>query len=97
MNTATDATSETGYGRASRVSNDRQLSHDVDGGEQMLPKMIARWVVAAVAVPLAVAGAKKVRDRIEARRGSTRTSRLLRRGVRVAQRVTGRKRRRFGW
>jgi hypothetical protein len=63
----------------------------------MLPKVIARWVVAAVAVPLAVFGAKKVSDRIEARRGSTRTTRLLRRGVSVAQRMTGRKRRRFGW
>jgi hypothetical protein len=63
----------------------------------MLPKMIARWVVAAVAVPLAIAGARKVSDRIEARRGSTRSTRLLRRGAGVAQRFTGRKRRRFGW
>lgn len=63
----------------------------------MLPKMIARWAVAAVAVPLAIAGAKKVTDRIEARRGSTRTSRLLRRGVSTAQRLTGRKRSRFAW
>jgi hypothetical protein len=63
----------------------------------MLPKMIARWVVAAVAVPLAIAGARKVSARIEARRGSTRTTRLLRRGVRVGQRLTGRKRRRFAW
>jgi hypothetical protein len=63
----------------------------------MLPKMIARWVVAAVAVPLAIAGARKVSDRIEARRGSSRGTRLLRRGVRAAERLTGRKRRRFGW
>jgi hypothetical protein len=63
----------------------------------MLPKMIARWVVAAVAVPLAIAGARKVSDRIEARKGSTRTTRLLRRGVRLGQRLTGRKRRRFAW
>jgi hypothetical protein len=63
----------------------------------MLPKMIARWVVAAVAVPLAIAGARKVSDKIEARRGSTRSTRLLRRGVGVAQRLTGRKRRRFSW
>ena len=62
----------------------------------MLPKMIARWVAVAVAVPLAIAGARKVSDRIEARRGSTRTTRLLRRGVNVAQRLTGHKRRRFG-
>jgi hypothetical protein len=63
----------------------------------VLPKMMARWVIAAVAVPLAIAGARKVGDRIEARRGSTRATRLLRRGVNVAQRLTGRKRRRFGW
>jgi hypothetical protein len=63
----------------------------------MLPKMIARWAVAAIAVPLAIAGAKKVSNRIEARRGSTRTSRMLRRGVGVAQRLTGRKRRRLAW
>jgi hypothetical protein len=63
----------------------------------MLPKMIVRWVVAAVAVPLAIAGARKVSDRIEARRGSTRATRLLRRGVNVAQQLTGRKRRRIGW
>jgi hypothetical protein len=63
----------------------------------MLPKLIARWVVAAVAVPLAIAGARKVSDRIEARKGSTRTTRLLRRGVRLGQRLTGRKRRRFAW
>jgi hypothetical protein len=63
----------------------------------VLPKMIARWVIAVVAVPLAIAGARKVSDRIEARRGSTRATRLLRRGVNVAQRLTGRKRRRFSW
>ncbi|MET7419704.1 hypothetical protein [Dactylosporangium sp. NPDC005555] len=60
--------------------------------------MIARWAVAAIAVPLAIAGAKKVSDRIEARRGSTRASRLLRRGVSTAERLTGRrKRRRLAW
>jgi hypothetical protein len=63
----------------------------------MLPKMIARWVLAAVAVPLAIAGVRKVSERIEARRGSTRSTRLMRRGVGVAERLTGRKRRRFGW
>jgi hypothetical protein len=59
--------------------------------------MMVRWVVAAIAVPLAIAGFRKVSDRIEARRGSTRTSRLMRRGANVAQRLTGRKRSRFGW
>jgi hypothetical protein len=63
----------------------------------VFPKMIARWVIAAVAVPLAIAGVRKVSDTIEARRGATRTTRLLRRGANVVQRLTGRKRRRFGW
>lgn len=64
----------------------------------MLQKMVVRWALAAVAVPLAVAGTRKVSDLIEARRGSTRTSRMLRRGAEFAQRLTGRqRRRRFGW
>jgi hypothetical protein len=64
----------------------------------MLPKIIARWALAAVAVPLAVAGARKISDRIEARRGATRSTRLLRRGADTLQRLTGRrKRRRFAW
>lgn len=62
----------------------------------MIQKTIVRWVLVTVAVPLAIAGAKKVSDTIEARRGSTRTTRLLRRGAAVAQRLTGRKRGRFG-
>jgi hypothetical protein len=63
----------------------------------MLPKMIARWAVAAVAVPLAIAGARKISDRIEARRGSTRTTRRRRRAAHAGQRLTGRRRHRFGW
>ncbi|WP_432837477.1 hypothetical protein [Dactylosporangium sp. CA-092794] len=65
----------------------------------MLRKTVARWAVVAVAVPVAVAGARKVSERIEARHGPTRTSRLLRQGVDTAQRLTGRQpqRRRFGW
>ncbi|GAA0735709.1 hypothetical protein Drose_19395 [Dactylosporangium roseum] len=62
----------------------------------MLPKMLARWAVAAVAVPLAIAGARKISQRIEARRGSTRTTRFLRQGVNVAERLTGRGHHRFG-
>jgi hypothetical protein len=62
----------------------------------MLQKMVIRWALVTVAVPLAIAGAKMVSDRIEARRGSTRTTRLLRRGAGVAQRFTGGKRRRLG-
>ncbi|MET7402138.1 hypothetical protein ABZS66_52535 [Dactylosporangium sp. NPDC005572] len=60
-------------------------------------RAFGRWAVAALAIPLAVAGAKKVSERIEARRGSTRTSRLLRQGTTLAERLTGRKKRRFGW
>ncbi|GGM55231.1 hypothetical protein ACFFX1_19650 [Dactylosporangium sucinum] len=60
-------------------------------------RAFGRWAIAAIAVPLAVAGAKKVSDRIEARRGSTRASRLLRRGTTLAEKLTGRKKRRFAW
>ncbi|WP_238010439.1 hypothetical protein KZZ52_25240 [Dactylosporangium sp. AC04546] len=53
-------------------------------------RAFGRWAVAAVAIPLAVAGARKVSERIEARRGSTRASRLLRQGTTLAERLTGR-------
>ncbi|MFC5006261.1 hypothetical protein ACFPIJ_51635 [Dactylosporangium cerinum] len=56
----------------------------------MLLKRIVRLAVAVIAVPLAIAGARKISDRIEARHGSTRASRVLRRGVTVTERVTGR-------
>ncbi|MFY1632742.1 hypothetical protein ACN27F_05530 [Solwaraspora sp. WMMB335] len=46
----------------------------------MVSKMIKRYAVAAVAVPLAAAGVRKLGSLVESRRGpSSRTSKLLRR------------------
>ncbi|MBB4763524.1 hypothetical protein ACFQFC_04885 [Amorphoplanes digitatis] len=60
--------------------------------------MIRRFVLMAVAVPAAVAGARKLSDVVEARRGPSRGTRLLRQGADAVQRRFGRqpKRRRFG-
>jgi hypothetical protein len=60
----------------------------------MIWKVIGRWALMAIAVPLAAAGARKLSTEIEARRGRSRTSRLLGRGADVLQQVGGRRRRR---
>jgi hypothetical protein len=64
----------------------------------MIPNLIRRFVVMAVAVPLAAAGARKLSDTMEARRGPSRASRLLRKGS-EALRGFGRpqKKRRFSF
>ncbi len=49
-------------------------------------KAMGRWAVAAVAVPLAAAGARKLSQVVETRRGPTsRTSKLLRGGADLLQ------------
>ncbi|HEV8566463.1 MAG TPA: hypothetical protein VGQ92_05095 [Actinoplanes sp.] len=66
----------------------------------MFFNVIRRFVVMAVAVPLAAAGARKLSDMVEARRGPSRPTRLLREGADTVQRLFGRqkkKRRRFGF
>jgi len=63
----------------------------------MLQKMLARWVLIAVAVPVAAAGARRLSEAVEARRGSTRNSRLLRRSADTLQSLYGRKQRRRRW
>jgi hypothetical protein len=59
--------------------------------------LVRRFVVMAVAVPLAAAGARKLSDVVEARRGPSRGTRLLRKGADTLQGQFGRrqKRRRF--
>lgn len=57
-------------------------------------KMIGRWALMAVAVPLAAAGARKVSQRMESRKGPSRTSGLLRQGADLLQ---GSRRRRRRW
>ena len=63
----------------------------------MIPHLIRRFVLMAVAVPLAAAGARKLSDVVEARRGASRGTRLLRQGADALQGRFGRqpKRRRF--
>ncbi|HYN96460.1 MAG TPA: hypothetical protein VES42_21675 [Pilimelia sp.] len=56
----------------------------------MIGKMAKRYAVLAVAVPLAAAGARKLSQSMEARRGPTRSSRLLRTSADMLQRTTGR-------
>jgi hypothetical protein len=65
----------------------------------MIPNLIRRFVVMAVAVPLAAAGARKLSEVVEARRGPSRATRLLRQGADTLQGRFGRqkKRRRFAF
>jgi hypothetical protein len=56
--------------------------------------LIKRYAIAAVAVPLAVAGARKLSDVVEARRGPSRGTRLLRTGADKLQGTFGRKKKR---
>jgi hypothetical protein len=52
--------------------------------------MIRRFVIAAVVIPLAVAGVRKISDKVDERRGANRGTRLLRKGADVAESVFGR-------
>ena len=63
----------------------------------MIFNLVRRWVLMAVAIPLAAAGARKLSDVVEARRGPSRGTRLLRSGADTLQGKFGRqkKRRRF--
>jgi hypothetical protein len=63
----------------------------------MIPTLIRRFVVMAVAVPLAAAGARKLSDTLEARRGQSRTTRLLRQGADALQGLRRPKKRRFSF
>jgi hypothetical protein len=56
--------------------------------------LIRRFVIAAVVIPLAAAGVRKVSDAVEQRRGPNRGTRLLRKGADTAESILGRKKRR---
>jgi hypothetical protein len=64
----------------------------------MIWNLLRRLVLTAILVPLGVAGARKLGDAVERRRGpGNRASRWLRQGADTAQTLFGRKkRRRFG-
>jgi hypothetical protein len=65
----------------------------------MLFSLVRRFVIMAVAVPLAAAGARKLSDAVEARRGPSRGTKLLRQGADTLQGQFGRqkKKRRFAF
>jgi hypothetical protein len=63
----------------------------------MIPSLIRRFVIMAVAVPLAAAGARKLSDVVEARRGPSRGTRLLRQGADTLQGFRKPKKRRFSF
>lgn len=57
----------------------------------MFRKTVVRWVAAAIAVPIAAAGARRVAEAVESRRGrSSRVSTALRRSAETLQRMYGR-------
>lgn len=59
----------------------------------MLFNLVRRFVVMAVAVPLAAAGARKISDVVESRRGPSRGTRLLRQAADALQGQSRRKKR----
>ncbi|MGK5684750.1 hypothetical protein [Actinoplanes sp. URMC 104] len=66
----------------------------------MLFNLLRRYAIMAVAVPLAAAGARKLSERIEAKRGPSRGTRVLRQGADFLSGLRGqkqKKRRRFAW
>jgi hypothetical protein len=60
----------------------------------MLLNLLRRWLIVAIAVPLAAAGARRLSEAVEARRGPSRGTVLLRQTADTVQSVFGRKPRR---
>jgi hypothetical protein len=60
----------------------------------MLWNLLRRWLLVAIAVPLAAAGARRLSDAVESRRGASRGTVLLRRAADGVQSTLGRKPRR---
>jgi hypothetical protein len=56
--------------------------------------LIRRFVIAAIVIPIAAAGVRKVSDVVEHRRGPNRGTRLLRKGADTAESIFGRRKRR---
>jgi hypothetical protein len=63
----------------------------------MFFNVIRRFVIMAIAVPLAAAGARKLSERLEAKRGPSRGSRWLRQGADAIQGFRPPKKRRFSF
>jgi hypothetical protein len=60
----------------------------------MIPTLIKRYAIVAVAIPLVAAGARKLSQVVEERRGPSRRTRWLRQGADTLQSVLGRKKKR---
>jgi hypothetical protein len=60
----------------------------------MLLNLLRRWLTVAIAVPLAAAGARRLSKAVEARRGPSRGTVLLRQTADTVQSTFGRKPRR---
>ena len=63
----------------------------------MFLNLIRRFVIMAIAVPLAAAGFRKLSERMEAKRGPSRTTRWLRQGADTLQGFRPQKKRRFSF
>jgi hypothetical protein len=63
----------------------------------MVANLVRRWAIVAIAVPLAAADARRLSHAVEARRGSSRFTRLLHGSADALQRATGRRRKRRRW
>jgi hypothetical protein len=63
----------------------------------MILNLFRRFVIMAIALPLAAAGARKLSDVVEARRGPSRATRLLRQGADTLQGFRPQKKRRFSF
>ncbi|MFI5893943.1 hypothetical protein ACIA5D_27970 [Actinoplanes sp. NPDC051513] len=63
----------------------------------MILNLIRRFVIMAIALPLAAAGARKLSDAMESRRGPSRATRLLRQGADTLQGFRPQKKRRFSF
>lgn len=65
----------------------------------MIGNLVRRWAVVAIAVPLAAAGVRRLSHAVESRRGSSRSTRLIRQAADALQRAAGRAstRKRRGW
>jgi hypothetical protein len=66
----------------------------------MIWNFLRRLIITAIAVPLGAAGARKLSEAVEKRRGPSRATRLLRQGADAVQSRFGRKkpqRRRFSF
>jgi hypothetical protein len=63
----------------------------------MVGRFVKRWAIMAIALPVAAAGARRLSQSIESRRGPSRTSRLLGKGADILHQVTGRPAKRRRW